>query len=201
MIFYTPPNWEEYICGEFDLSESDIDLVIQCLAGDREAGGRLYARHGGRIKAYLLRSGFKESVADDLTQDIFLRVFRSLGTFDPSRGKFTTWLGTVARNVVRKEWRKIPGPENYDGNLAAEVFETTEMEDPVRKEELDALRVCMSGLDQEYREFVELRYIKAMTTRGIADLTGSAESTVRLRLQEAKGMLLECMRRCGVEKD
>jgi RNA polymerase sigma-70 factor (ECF subfamily) len=183
------------------LSESDTGLVIQSLAGVQEAGEILYARHGGRVKAYLLRSGFPDHIADDLTQDIFLGVFRSLGTFNPSRGKFTTWLGTVARNVVRKEWRKVPGPENYDGNLAAEVFETTEMEDPGIKEELDALRACISRLKEEHRQLIRLRFFKAMTTRGIAEVTGLAESTARLRLQEAKGLLLECMRRSGVEKD
>lgn len=177
------------------MSEADDRLVALYLAGDREAGSRLYELHGRRVKAYLLRSGFSAVDADDLTQDIFLRVFRSLHTFDPERGAFGTWLRAVARNGARRAWQKVGSPDDFDPKLAEEVFETNAQEDPALREEIDILKECVSGLAEHYRMLVELRYYKSMTTRGISGRTGTAESTVRLRLEEAMGLLLECMRK------
>ncbi len=177
------------------MSEIDNRLVARYRGGDRGAGAALYERHSRRVKAYLLRSGFSSHDADDLAQEVFMKTLRSIGTFDPARGGFTTWLGAIARNAARKAWRQVARPGDFDPHLAGEVFAAGADDDPAAREEVRMLKECIGQLDEDRRALVDLRYRDAMTTRGIATETGIPESTVRLRLDEAMGLLVACMRK------
>ena len=73
------------------------DVISRCLAGDDAAFDSLFAAHGRRVRAYFLRCGFGPADADDLTQDTFLRAFKSLGTFDATRGTFAGWSAATPR--------------------------------------------------------------------------------------------------------
>jgi len=185
-----------------DQSASENDqrqLISGCLSGQETACRSLYAAHGGRVKAYFLRSGFDHADADDLTQETFLRAFRSLGTFDNRRGHFGGWLAAVARNVARKHWRRR-GETDIDPALAEEMFASAvnPAADAARREETDAVNECIAQLPEELARIVRLRYVDGLTTRGLAGATGMAESTVRLRLTEAMAMLHRCLKAKGL---
>lgn len=181
------------------MSEEDRHLVWRHQAGDYSAFEELHARHGRRVTAYLLRSGFARPEAEDLCQEVFLRAFKSLGSFDADRGALGTWLGAIARNVARRQWRRRAGPESFDPELAEEMFAADNPRAaPEAREELQAVRDCVSALPAELGRIVRLRYIDARTTRGIAEVTGIPEATVRARLDEAKGMLARRLREKGV---
>ncbi len=176
----------------------DAQLVARCLAGEAEAFGELYAAHGLRIRAYLLRSGFSPADADDLTQEVFLRVHKALGTFDAQRGRFSTWLSAIARNVARRRWARRAAPENFDPQLAAETLAAPDNPGGGQlREQLDAVGACVGELPAELAAVVRLRYADSRTTRGIAAAVGLPESTVRLRLREAQQRLQRCLRRKG----
>ncbi len=85
----------------------DTDRIARCLKGYETAFADLYATHAGRVKAYLLRSGFAPAEADDLTQETFVRAFRSLRRYDAARGSFRAWLGEIAGGVAWKHRRRI----------------------------------------------------------------------------------------------
>ena len=181
------------------MSEDDRHLVWRQQAGDYSAFEELHARHGRRVTAYLLRSGFSRSEADDLCQEVFLRAFKSLGSFDADRGSLGTWLGAIARNVARRQWRRRARPEGFDGELAEETFAADNPRAaPEVREELQAVRDCVAALPAELGRIGRLRYIDARTTRGIAEVTDTPEATVRARLAEAKGMVERCLRGKGV---
>jgi RNA polymerase sigma-70 factor (ECF subfamily) len=173
----------------------DADIIARRRSGDESAFADLYAAHGGRVKAYLLRSGFEPADADDLLQETFLRVFKSLDRFDPARGAFAPWLGAIARNVARRQWRKRRQPENFDPQLAEEMFASDEnpSEQPQRQEAYDALEDCLAALDDQPANLIRLRYVDGLTTRGLAQQTNLPESTVRLRLAEARAALSRCL--------
>ncbi len=185
--------------GRLTLRDSDLQCVHQCLAGDKTASQRFYAQHAPRVLAYLLRSGFERATADDLLQDIFLRIFRSLYTYDSDKGPLLPWIATIARNVARKHWQKHQLQTDFDIHLAQEVL-TCDIrpEQPLeQREQSTALQDCISLLPEEMGQLIELRYVRCMTTRLIADVMELAESTVRSRLNMAKKQLEACMNNKG----
>jgi len=182
------------------MNTSENDLISRCLGGDGAAFHALHAAHVGRIKAYFLRSGFAPADADDLTQEVFVRAFKSLRTFDPVRGTFVQWSAVIARNVARKRYARRPEPEHFDPELAEEMFAAADnpAESPEAREEMDKLAECIGDLPPDLARVVRLRYVEARTTRGIAAATGIPEATVRLRLKEALGRLERGLKQRGV---
>jgi RNA polymerase sigma-70 factor (ECF subfamily) len=179
------------------MSQRDPDIIARCLDGETEAFEELYAAHAGRVKAFLLRSGFSANDADDQTQEVFLRVYKSLKTYDPDRGAFRPWLGAVVRNVARRYWSKRKGPEDFDPHLAMQMFAAPDGESAADREERNALQQAIKELDGEHAAIVRMRYVDGLTTRAIGERVGMPEATVRLRLGEAKSKLAVCMKRMG----
>lgn len=182
------------------MKHDDAQLVQRYLAGDGEAFDALYAGHAPRLRAYFARTGFAPADAEDLTQQTFARVVRSLNTFDPERGAFSTWVSAIARNVARKQFARRPAPDSYDPELAEAVLEATDNPglSAEQAEEVGAVRDCVAKLPDELGRIVRLRYVEARTTRGISAATGVPEATVRLRLTEATAMLERCLREKGI---
>ncbi len=176
------------------------ELIGRCLRGEQSACQQLYRAHAGRVRVYFRRSGFAPADADDLTQEAFIRVFRSLGGFDAGRGAFSTWVGAIARNVARKRWARRADPSDLDPELAEEMLAATDnpAADSEQREQLDALARCVGELPEEPARLVRLRYVQGLTTRGLAAATGLPEATVRLRLAQAVEALTRCMKAKGM---
>ena len=181
------------------MAAGEAELITRGRAGDHAALEALHSAHAPRIKAYALRSGFRTADADDLTQETFLLAFRALDTFDCDRGDFAPWINTIARNIARKRFGE-PNTLQFDPELAAEVLATRANpgDPPEIREQIDALSVCIKGLDPELAEVIRLRYVDGQTTRGIADVSGISEATVRLRLKDAAVLLEQCLKKKGV---
>lgn len=182
------------------MDTNEAQWIARSLAGDEAAFRSLYAAHAPRVTAYFRRCGFTHSDADDLTQEVFVRVFKSLPTFDPARGTFRQWLAAIACNVARRRWRRRKEPDHFDTELAGEVFavHANPADTPETREQLDALRDCIQALPADLARLVRLRYVDARTTRGIALAIGMAEATVRARLNEAVASLHECLKKKGI---
>ena len=182
------------------MDEPEDRLVRRCLDGEQSALSELHQLHAPVVAAYLLRSGFSRSDAEDLTQEVFFRAFRGLRGFDATRGKLRTWIAAIAKNVARRHWRRrVIDGENFDPELAQEVLEGPATDQPPLevREEIDALRTAIAALPVEQAKIVRMRYVEGRTTRGIAAAAGVPESTVRLRLSEATAALEEALRRRG----
>ena len=85
--------------------DEGAEMLARHVEGDPRAFGELMDRYGTPVYAYLHRSGVRKPAADDLFQETFLRVHRSARRYDPAHA-FTTWLFTIANNLVRSHWRK-----------------------------------------------------------------------------------------------
>lgn len=182
------------------MNGNELELISRCLVGEAAAFRNLHSAYAGRVKACFLRFGYSSADADDRTQEVFIRVFRSLRTYDPARGSFCDWLATVARNVARKHSRRRADPGSFDPQLADEVFAApgNPVESPEAREEIRALIGCIRILPPDLVLVIRLRYVEGRTTRGIAAATGLSEPTVRVRLDEARSRLGECLREKGV---
>ena len=178
----------------------DVEIIQNCLAGRAEAYESLYASHSRRVRAYFGRCGFSAADADDLTQEAFIRAFGSLRTFDATRGSFGGWLTAIVRNVARRHFNRRADARDFDPELAERTLadHSNPGHSAERQEEIDALEDCIALLPKELGTVIRLRYVEARTTRGIAVATGMPESTVRLRLSEAKAALASCLRTKGI---
>lgn len=185
-----------------ETSSMDVGpLIDRVLDGDRDAFESLYAAHAGRCKAYFLRSGFAPADADDLTQETFLRVVRSLSSFDSEKGSFRAWLATITRNLARNRWAGRAQPDSFDPELAEAMLldEHNPAEPAEHREQMDALDECVTQLPTMLAVLIRLRYVEGKTTRAMSDATGMPESTVRKRLDEARSALALCLERKGIQ--
>ena len=175
-------------------------LISRCLSGEESACRELYHAHAGRVAGYFRRSGFDSSLTADLTQETFVRVFSSLGGYDFARGAFGAWLSAIARNVARKSWRRRKTENTFDPELADAMFAIPEeaSSSPEQREENAAVADCVLRLDEQSGDLVRMRYVRGMTTRGIASEAGIPESTVRSRLGEALDCLARCLQGKGI---
>ena len=171
-----------------------------CISGDESGCEQLYQQVAPRVKLYLLRVGFSQSDADDLTQETFLRVYAKLADFDPNRGAFTQWVSAIAKNLARKRWANRAKNVEHDLDFAENIFADEYTTEPSadQQEQLALLDKAISKLEPLEASLVELRYKQGLTTRKIAQLTDMPESTVRLNLKKIISTLEASLKQVGI---
>ena len=177
----------------------DEELLRLTQAGDEHAFTLLYQRHQGRIYRFALQMSGSYSVADDVTQEVFLALMRESFRFDSSRGSLATYLYGVARNQVRRhlEHGKFQVPLDDDGDEAsfeAIIAQADPLGDLTLREGLSALRQAILTLPLHYREVVALCDLEEMSYDDAARTIGCAVGTIRSRLHRAHGLLIQKLR-------
>jgi RNA polymerase sigma-70 factor, ECF subfamily len=182
--------------------QSDLALIHRAVSGDQSACRELYWQHQERVRGYFARSGFCPADVDDLSQDTFVRFFRSLAGFDSGRGEIGTWLGATARNVARKSWARRDSQMQLDPELAESMFAALDSpaDEALFREQVAAVRDCVGRLPDDLSLLVRLRYVEGLSTRGVSGRGALAESTTRVRLAEALRLLEQCLKSKGIVK-
>lgn len=163
-------------------------------AGDRAAFGTLYDHFAPRLKAYLMRLGTAEDVAEELTQESLISAWRRAASFDPAQASVATWLFTIARNKRIDRLRREKRPE-FDPNDPALVPEAP----PQPDQGLDAardegrLRAALLTLSEEQIHMLRLAFFSDLSHRDIAEKEqlplGTVKSRIRLALAKLKVQL------------
>jgi len=175
-----------------DPATSEADLVARAASGDSRAFEALYQRHVRQVYAQLFRITGPGRHLEDLLQQTFLEVHRSLPSF---RGdsRFSTWLVRIAINVaaqyLRTRTRKPPPELGLDEALVADH--------PV---ELDTVALAhawriLGELPDELRVVLVLREVQEMTLEEIAEVTSAPVSTVASRIARARGLVARALKR------
>jgi RNA polymerase sigma-70 factor (ECF subfamily) len=170
----------------------DEELMDRLAGRDLIAFEALYDRYGDLVYSVSLRIVGDTYVAEDVTQDVFLRVWRRPDQFDLSRGKFVTWLLSVARNRSidqrRSQSRRLrhealPATEEDEDVLPSE----NDRDDPafatVLSEERAAVRAALAVLPPEQKLTIQLAYFAGMTQQEIANALGQPLGTVKTRMR------------------
>ena len=164
----------------------DSELVVLARGGDGSAFEEIYDRHcSGVARALSSFAGPDQDLLDDLTQDVFLRVIKSLASYVPSH-PFSHWLYTIAlnvgRNYARAQSRVIPvNPLEFD-SIPDSPEENKEWSEDVIVRTLTRL---VAGLPLQMREVVSLRVGSDMSYGEIAEVLGIPEGTARSRMHNA----------------
>jgi RNA polymerase sigma-70 factor (ECF subfamily) len=178
----------------------DEKLLRLTRAGDEHAFTVLYRRHQGSVYRFALQMSGSESVADDVTQEVFLALMREFSRFDSSRGSLAPYLYGVARNQVRRhlERGKFQVPLDDDENEAPSLGPIIAPGDPLGdltlREGLAALRQAILTLPLHYREVVALCDLEEMSYEEAARTIGCAVGTIRSRLHRAHVLLVQKLR-------
>lgn len=183
-------------------AERDPEWVKRCLAGDASAWEELLRAHNRKIYNLCYRFSGGSSDAEDLTQEIFIKVFQMLRTYDAAQGAFSTWLNRVARNHLVDHYRRT----RKDRVTSSLDDETVQIEarpspgsgplDQVAARELrDLLQLALQRLSPEMREAVILRDLQDMDYLEIAQVLGVPEGTVKSRINRGRLELARILRR------
>lgn len=175
-------------------------LIQRCLRGDERAWEAIVSMHWRKVFNLAYKFVGTHDGAEDLTQDIFIKVFKSLGSFD-RRANFQTWLISVSRNLcidhyrsVRKERETID--RQIDANELAPVATGT---DPIagleQRDRVALLRQALAALPETLRTAVVMRDIQECTYQEIAERLQLPEGTVKSRINRGRHELARQVRR------
>jgi len=178
-----------------------IDILIErCLRGDEAAWEQVVRQHWRKVFNVAYKFVGSHEQAEDLTQDIFLKIFRSLETFD-RRANFQTWLISVSRNLcidyyrsVRRERqlidREMRPEESHAASATASPLKTLENLDLAAE-----LRLALQALPASLRTAVLLRDIQELSYQEIAERLHLPEGTVKSRINRGRRELARRIRR------
>jgi RNA polymerase sigma-70 factor (ECF subfamily) len=182
--------------------DADLQLVERCLSGEEAAWEDLVRVHTRRVYGICYRFTGSEHEAQDLTQEVFLRVFRSLKSFRAGEGSFTVWLARLSRNLLIDHYRRTKLDRATDSieeqlpMLQEKTSATSRTEGLVAgREASELLQGALQKLSPELRETVILRDLEELEYREIAQVLHVPEGTVKSRLNRGRAELARVLRR------
>ena len=161
--------------------EDDAYLIARMRAGDKEAMAAVYDRYRGIVYAVALRVLGNTTAAEDVLQEVFLRLWRNPNSFDAERGELPAWLAVIARNRSIDYLRQRPPEDDIE---EFSISSNIDLEDGfARMQAVEKIRAVISQLPQEQRKSLEMVYFDGMTQSEIAAKTGEPLGTIKTRIR------------------
>ena len=149
---------------------------------DRPAFAELFRHFAPRVKAYLMKTGASEGLAEETMQEAMAIVWRKAGMFDPSRASAATWIFTIARNKRLDAVRKMNRPEPEDLPWGQDDPEDPEDAVAANQEE-QQLREAVAKLPERQRGVIEQAFFGELSHREISEATGLPLGTIKSRIR------------------
>jgi RNA polymerase sigma-70 factor, ECF subfamily len=176
----------------------DHDLLTACAEGDEQALGSLYDRFGTVAYRLALRVVRDAALAEDVVQEAFLTVWRQAASFDPSRGRASTWILMLvhrrAVDFVRNQARFNALPDQLEGAAPLAVFTESADDDVELRETRRDVQAALATLSRAEREVLDLAYWGGLTQSEIATRLDIPPGTVKSRTFSALARLREALR-------
>ena len=184
-------------------------LVRRCVAGDASAWEEIVHRFNRRIYNICYRFAGGADDAEDLTQEVFIKIYRTMASFDSGKASFNTWVTTVTRNLLVDHFRKTkneritdsmdaPIGEEDEGRSLSEQIEDKGVSPDQHVEKLQTKQMvheALQKLSPELREAVILRDLQDMDYRDIAAVLKVPEGTVKSRINRGRTELARLLQR------
>jgi RNA polymerase sigma-70 factor (ECF subfamily) len=202
LLAATPPVPAVFPAGAGPESESDADIMLRVKAGDQSAFDYLVQKYRRPMLSFMYRMARNAAVAEDLAQEVFLRVYRSRETYEAS-AKFSTWLYRIATNLAVNHARdtrherpevqvSLDEPDEESGSTLELPDATLNAEQQiVRRERLLAIRKRIEALPEQQRLAVIMHKYQQMDYKQIADVLKKSESATKSLLFRAYETLRE----------
>lgn len=176
---------------------SSQDLIVRARAGDHEAFGLLFERYAHRTLVFLYNLVGQRDVAEELTQETFVRAYRGLPEFRDN-SKFSTWLFGIGKNVAR-EWLRSKAEwsdsRSVDENsIPAQRDHPSPVEELLGKELNSAMVIALQMLDEDRRAVFALKVLQQRSYQEIVNITGFSLAKVKTELHRARGEMRRRLR-------
>jgi RNA polymerase sigma-70 factor (ECF subfamily) len=185
--------------------EQDAQLVQQCLQGDGSAWEELVRRHTRRIHNICYRFTGNRTESEDLSQEVFVRVYRTLGSYRSAHGGFATWLTSVTRNLLIDHYRRSRRDRITDSLDDAMPAVESKGSSGRRPDELALLgelsaqvQFALTKLSPELREAVILRDLQQLEYAEIQQVLAVPEGTVKSRINRGRIEMARILQQMGV---
>jgi RNA polymerase sigma-70 factor, ECF subfamily len=184
-------------------------LVRRCVAGDAAAWEEIVHTYNRRIYNICYRFAGSTHDAEDLAQEVFIKIYRTLSSYDSSKGAFVTWATTITRNLLVDHFRKTKQDRITDSldatssahedaqPLSEQIQDQSAPPDQhVRRRELEeTVHAALARLSPELREAVILRDLQDFDYREIATVLKVPEGTVKSRINRGRAELARLLQR------
>ena len=195
--------------GEVSPLETDwTQIVRRCMDGDSGAWAELVRTHHRRVYGLCYRFTGNPTDAEDLTQDVFLKIYSNLASFDLGRGSLQVWITTLTRNLLVDNFRRTKnlrvtgsldqGWENTEELKPVDRLVTRELsphESAAKKELAKMVQEALARVSVELREAVILRDLQDLDYKEIAQVLGIPEGTVKSRISRGRAELARLLER------
>ncbi|MDD3607323.1 MAG: RNA polymerase sigma factor [Candidatus Moranbacteria bacterium] len=198
----------DLVCGrKKECRKKSDEEIVDLIKGNKQCYVCLMERYEEKIIRYIKRiSGVSEETAEDIAQNIFLKVYINLNDFD-SKLKFSSWLYRIAHNETINYWRRNNKRAklnvSWDDNEALQniIKDEKNIEQEVyQKITNEKLIKAINQLDEKYREVILLNYLEGKSYQEIADILKKPMGTVGTLINRAKFKLVEELKNLGISK-
>jgi RNA polymerase sigma-70 factor (ECF subfamily) len=184
-------------------------LVRRCVAGDASAWEEIVRSYNRRIYNLCYRFAGSSDDAEDLTQEVFIKVFRTLPSYDSSKGAFITWVTTMTRNLLVDHFRRTRQDRMTDSldSASSDREDTMPLSEQIEdqsappdahvrsREAKEAVHAAIGKLSPELREALILRDLQDMDYKDIAQVLKVPEGTVKSRINRGRAELARLLER------
>lgn len=185
----------------FSANSSDEELLQLTKAGDETAFTLLYRKRQGAVYRFALQMTGCEAIAEDVTQEVFIKLMCEPNQYDPAKGSLSAYIYGIARYQVLRRLRKERGfvpiveeTEDATGVISERLVANSDpLGDLTRNETLEALRQAILALPEHYREVVVLCDLHEISYAESAEVLGCSIGTIRSRLHRGRALLADKM--------
>ncbi|NIS83110.1 MAG: sigma-70 family RNA polymerase sigma factor [Anaerolineales bacterium] len=166
-------------------SLDDAQLIALAQQGEIEAFGELYTRYLDAIYRYIRLRVHNDRVAEDLTEEVFLRAFKALGDYEERGLPFSAFLFRVTRNLLVDHYRRQPEETSLEDVDQIPMIAAGLDDILIEEEQRKVLHQAIFSLPPEYQEVIRLRVILGMSTTNAAAWMDRSEGAIRVLLHRA----------------
>ncbi|KHE68531.1 RNA polymerase sigma factor [Halobacillus sp. BBL2006] len=177
------------------MSNRDLELYRRLIDGDKQALESMYDQYEKLLYSFVIKLSGDQTLAEEVLQEVFIKIWTQKATYDESKGKFSSWIVTITRytaiDLIRKNKKHNVALEEETDVPEEGTYST---EDIVEwKEQGNQIRQAVKHLSLEQKQMVDLFYFKGLSQREIADQTnvplGTVKGRIRLALKHLKKQL------------
>lgn len=165
---------------------TESELVALLKNKDQQAFSYLYDNYAGALYGVVMKVINKEETAKDLLQEIFIKIWRNIDSYDPAKGRLYTWILNIARNAAIDVLRSSGfNQEKKISELGNHVHvDNTALSTSIKTDHI-GLKQIVNGLKEEYKQIIDLAYFKGYTQEEIAKELNIPVGTVKTRSRSA----------------